>query len=116
MKLRPASTPPLIPNARIAPWPLGEYFSALVVPLARLQAGVRDPLHLAARLEPLRDRERVLRVTLHADAQRLQPLEEQEALNGESAGPMSRWYWSRALRMYCAGRSGSGSCEKTRPW
>ena len=32
------------------------------------------------------------------------------------AGPRSRWYWRRAFRMYCAGLSGSGSSEKTRPW
>ena len=44
------------------------------------------------------------------------PWRNRNELNGEIAAPMSRWYWSRALRMYCAGRSGSGSCENTRPW
>ena len=64
-----------------------------------------------------RDRERVLRVPLHAQAQRLEALEEQERVERRrSPAPMSRWYCSRALRMYCAGRSGSGSCENTRPW
>ncbi len=44
------------------------------------------------------------------------PWMNRNALNGEMAGPMSRWYCNRAFRMYCAGSSGSGNCEKTSPW
>ena len=56
-------------------------------------------------------------VPLHAQRQRLEALQEQERVERRrSPAPMSRRYWSRALRMYCAGRSGSGSCEKIAPW
>ena len=57
---------------------VGEVLVGALLPLARLQARVRDPLDLVATLEPLRNRERVLRVPLHAQAQRLQALQEQE--------------------------------------
>ena len=79
MKLRPASTPPFSSNATIAPFPLGRYLSARL-PLARLQARVRDPLDLVAPLEPLRHGERVLRMPFHPQAQRLQTLQEQERI------------------------------------
>ena len=48
--------------------------------------GYVDPLDLVARLEPLRDRERVLRVALHAQAQRLETLEEQERVERRDRG------------------------------
>ena len=44
------------------------------------------------------------------------PCRKRNELNGAMAGPTSRWYCSRHLRMYCAGRSSSGSCENTTPW
>ena len=76
---------------------------ARVVPLARLQARVRDPLDLVARLEPLRDRERVLRVPLHAQAQRLQALEEQERVERRDRGADVALVLQAALRMYSRG-------------
>ena len=86
MKRLPASMPPLMPNATIAPGPFGRYFFARLVPLARLEARERDPLDLVARLEPLGDGLRVLRVALHAQAQRLEPLEEQERVERRDRG------------------------------
>ena len=91
--------------------------SARVVPLARLQARVRDPLDLVARLEPLRDRERVLRVPLHAQAQRLQALEEQERVERRDRGAEVALVLQPALEDVLRGpQLGSGSCENTRPW
>src|SRR5262245_42173665 len=49
-----------------------------LVPRARREPWVLHPLHLVARFEPLRDRHRVLRVTFHAEAQRLERLQEEE--------------------------------------
>jgi hypothetical protein len=45
-----------------------------LVPRARFQSGIGDPLDLVSGLEPLRDRERVLAVPLHPQAQRLEAL------------------------------------------
>jgi hypothetical protein len=54
-------------------------------------------LDLVAGLEPLGERLRVLHVALHAQRQRLDALQEQEALNGLMAAPTSRRNWMRSL-------------------
>ena len=51
-----------------------------VVPRARLEARVRDGLDLIVGVEVLADPLRVLPVTVHAQAQRLEPLQEQERI------------------------------------
>ncbi len=51
------------------------------VPAAGLQPRVGDPQHVVAALKPARHRQRVLRVPLYPQRQRLQPLQQQEGVD-----------------------------------
>ena len=116
MKLWPASSPPLMPNATIAPCPFGRYFFARS--FHRLDASPGYATHSTssrasshfATASAFCEWRSIRRLSVS------RPWRKRNELNGESAAPMSRWYCSRAFRMYCAGRSGSGSSENTRPW
>ena len=101
----PASTPPRSSNASTAPAPRGRYFCCGRVPRARRQARVVHGLDLVARLQPLGDRLRVRGVPLHPQRQRLEALQEQEALNGAIAGPRSRSSCTRSFTANAPGPS-----------
>src|SRR5262245_17145718 len=58
--------------------PARQVLLTALVPLARRQTRVRDPLHFVALFEPLGDGERVRAVTIHSQAERLEALEEEE--------------------------------------
>ena len=116
-ELRPASSPPSMPNAMIAPGPVGQ----VLLRARRSTGSTPGPGYVTHSTSSRASSHSATAsafcaVALHAQAQRLEALEEEERVERRDRGPMSRWYCSRALRMYCAGRSGSGSCEKTRPW
>ena len=66
---------------------LGEVALLPLVPRARLEARVGHPAHLVPALEPLRHLGGVVHVALHAQAQRLQPLEEQERVERGDGRP-----------------------------
>src|SRR5271165_4875429 len=56
-----------------------------LVVLARRQAGIVHPLHIAMAGEELSDRERVLRMSFHAEMQRLRALQQQEGVKRRQA-------------------------------
>ncbi len=67
-----------MPNATMAPAPRREVLLRPLVPRAGREAGILHPVDLVARLEPLRDGQRVLAVTFHAQRERLESLDEEE--------------------------------------
>ena len=69
-----------MPKVMSAPWPLGRYFLGALVVLARLQAGIVDPLNAGMLLQVARHGQRILRVPLHAQVQRLDALQQQECV------------------------------------
>ena len=83
----PASSPPSMPNDDDRALAVREVLLGPLVPRARRQPRVLHPLHLVAGFEPLRDRQRVLRVTLHAQRQRLQTLQEEERVERRDGRP-----------------------------
>ena len=113
----PASRPPSMPNDEDRALARGQVLLRALVPRARREARVDHPAR--PRRAPRATARRPARSAQCRSMRRLsvsRPWRNRNELNGEIAGPMSRWYWSRAFRMYCAGRSASGSCENTRPW
>ena len=80
MKSWPASRPPWQSNEKIAPAPSGRYFSTSVPVAAGGQARVGDVRRQVVRREELGDRARVGDVAIHAQRQRLEPLQEEEGV------------------------------------
>ena len=85
MSFLPASNalplePPLMPKVTSAPLPPGRYFCGAREVLARLEAGIVDPLDAGVRLEMRGHGQRVLRVALHAQMQRLHALQQKEGI------------------------------------
>ena len=59
---------------------IGQIFLGQCVISMRFEPGVVHPVDLRLLLEPLRQRQRILRVPCHAQVQRLDPLQEQEGI------------------------------------
>ena len=64
---------------------------------AGLQAGIRDPRHPLVPGQEFRDGVRIGNVPLHAQRQRLDPVQVRNAFIGASVGPKSRSATARAL-------------------
>jgi len=108
ISFRPASEPPLMPKVTSAPEPLA-CISAPARSTCSKDAGIVDPLHAGVALEELGHRQRILRVTLHAERERFRALQQQKCVEGESAAPVSRRPCTRALRMNAKGPNASCS-------
>ena len=71
------------------------------------QAGVLDPGYLRVGLEELGDLQRILAMTLHAQRQGFQPLQDQKRVEREIAAPMLRSGTTRQRPMKAAGPKAS---------
>ena len=74
-----------MPNVTSAPAPSGRYFRRQGVIRAVLQAGIVDPVDLRMLLQVARHGQGVLGVPLHAQVQRLGPLQQQEGVERRQA-------------------------------
>jgi len=82
---------------------VGEILLRALMVAAGFEARIVDPLHAGMLLEVLRDSERVLEWRSRRRWSVSMPAAAGNALNGESAAPVSRSPWTRALRMNASG-------------
>ncbi len=86
MNFLPAARPPLMPKETIDPAPRGSgRFGELMVRMI-LQRGMQHPVDRLVGGERLEHRERVAHVALHANAQRLDALQQLERIGRRQTG------------------------------